>query len=149
MRKASRAIVIKENNFLVMDRNKFGLKYLSLIGGEIEPGETAVQALYREVQEETGITITNPRLVIVEDAGDIYGVQYIYLCDYVSGEPKLADDSPEALITMNQQNIYTPTWVALDLLEQSNLQPKELKESIVNFIANGFPDQPISLTIRD
>ena len=40
----------------------------------------------------------NPRLVFVENAGDIYGMQYIYLCEYVGGEPALNPESDEYAI---------------------------------------------------
>ena len=79
MRYASRAVVIKDNQLLLMHRNKFGMEYYALVGGGVDPGETPEQALYREVTEEASITIANERLVILEDAGKMYGIQYIYL----------------------------------------------------------------------
>ena len=38
MRRASRGIVIKDNNLLVMHRNKFGTEYDTLPGGNVEAG---------------------------------------------------------------------------------------------------------------
>ena len=55
MRTAVRAIIIKDNNLLVMHRNKFGNEYLTLVGGGVELNETKEQALVREVIEETSI----------------------------------------------------------------------------------------------
>jgi ADP-ribose pyrophosphatase YjhB (NUDIX family) len=46
MRKAVRAIIIKDDKLLVMNRNKFGKVYDTLPGGNVEIGETLEQALY-------------------------------------------------------------------------------------------------------
>jgi ADP-ribose pyrophosphatase YjhB (NUDIX family) len=148
MRTTARAIVIKNDQLLVMDRNKFGLKYLSLIGGEKEIDESLEECLVRELHEETGISIINPRLVIIEDAGEMYGIQYIYLCDYQSGDPKLDPTSTEAKINKNGLNLYTPIWLPLNELQSSNLLPVELKETLINFIKDGFPKQPINLAVK-
>ena len=56
MRKTARAILLKDDQILLMDRNKFARKYRALVGGKIEIGETPEQALRREVLEEASIT---------------------------------------------------------------------------------------------
>lgn len=50
--------------FVKQQRGPFAGAWL-LPGGGIEPGETAEAAVVREVQEETGILIGNPRFVAV------------------------------------------------------------------------------------
>lgn len=147
MRQAVRAIVVKDDHLLVMKRNKFGHEYYSLVGGGIDMGETAEQALYREVSEETGLAITNHRLVITEDAGSMYGIQHIYQCDYVAGEPALAPNSAEALIQAGGQNLFQPLWLPLADLPTSNLLPKELKAVLLTGLADNFAGAPIALTI--
>lgn len=146
MRKAVRAIIIHENKLLVMHRNKFGTEYYSLIGGAIGWGETPTQSLFREIKEESGVVVTNARLVIVQEAGDPYGTQYIYLCEYVSGEPVLDPTSPEAAINKLGQNIYTPTWLELSKLHEVNFVAKVLKEPILEGATHGFPDEPIEIS---
>ncbi|HVX24549.1 MAG TPA: NUDIX domain-containing protein [Candidatus Saccharimonadales bacterium] len=148
MRTAARAIIDKDGQLLVMHRNKFGQEYYALIGGGVDFGEAPEQALLREIHEEASLTIANPRLVIIEDAGPIYGRQYIYTCDYVSGEPQLSPDSDEAKISAAGQNTYEPRWLPVDALATTNLLPVELKEALVDGLANGWPEQPIELTIR-
>ncbi len=147
MRISVRAIVIKDNKLLVMDRNRFGDKFISLVGGAVEIGESQESALKREVSEEASLEIANPKLVIIEEAGEIYGLQYIYLCDYVSGDPKLSEGSIESKIARNGQNLYLPMWLDIKDLELSNLLPVELKKQLIDFIKNGFPSEPIKLTI--
>ena len=147
MRRAVRAIVIKDQSILVMHRNKFGQEFYALVGGGIDYGESPEQALYREVTEETGLAITNHRLVIVEDAGDVFGMQYIYTCDYVGGEPALAADSSEALIHAKGQNLYTPLWLPLSELPNVILQPRELQAVLLQHAGKAWPAEPIELTI--
>jgi ADP-ribose pyrophosphatase YjhB (NUDIX family) len=149
MRRAARAIIVKDNQLLVMHRNKFGQEYCALPGGGVDLGEAPEQTLYRELAEETGVTVNNHRLVILEHAGTMYGDQYIYLCDYVSGEPVLAADSAEAMITAAGKNLYEPGWLPIDQLPTANLLPRELSDLLVEKLANGWPDQPIELTIQD
>ena len=56
-------------------------------GGRVEEGETPEDTVLREVTEETTVRIANPKLVYVEEPNDgRWGTQYIYLCEYVSGE---------------------------------------------------------------
>ena len=144
MRSAVRAIVIKDNALLVMHRNKFGEEYDTLVGGGVDLGETAEQSLHRELAEEAGITIANPRLVFVEEAGDPYGPQYIYFCDYVSGEPALGPHSDEAKINALGQNLYAPKWLPLkDFLHAPFLSPT-LKRHILYSLQHGWPQRPIT-----
>jgi ADP-ribose pyrophosphatase YjhB (NUDIX family) len=149
MRQAVRAIVVKDGNLLVMHRNKFGLEYYALPGGAMDMGEEQLQTLHRELGEETSIQVANPRLVIIEDAGDMYGMQYIYLCDYAGGEPALMPESEEAKINALGSNLYEPRWLPLADLPQTNLLPKELKQAVIEGLAKGFPDTPLQLKIQD
>lgn len=142
-RQAVRAIVIKDGELLVMHRNKFGAIYETLPGGNVEVGETHEQAVDREVSEETSITLGAKKLVFVEEAGDPFGTQFIFLCDYVSGEPKLAEDSEEAHINKLGKNLYEPKWVALSELDQLPFLSEKLRDAIVNAVSNGFPTEPV------
>lgn len=142
MRKAARAIIIKDDQLLVMHRNKFGQQYFTLVGGGVDFGETAEQSLMREISEETGMQVENPRLVFIEEAGDPYGTQYIYLCDHVSGEPKLPPESIEAKIAEAGQNLYIPMWLPLSDLPQTNFLSERLKTAVLEGVKNGFPKEP-------
>ncbi len=139
MRRAARAIIIKDNHLLVMNRNKFGTIYDTLPGGNVELGETPEQAVYRELEEETSIKFKNPRLVFVEHSDDIYGDQYIYLAEYVSGEPALHPDAEERAINAMGKNLYTPVWLPLEKFESAPFLSDKLQEKIMNGINNGWP----------
>lgn len=140
MRRAVRAIVILDNKLLVMHRNKFGVEYDTLPGGGVDVGEALEQALVRELQEETQVVVSEPRLVFIEHAGDPYGDQYIYLCNYVSGEPELSADSDEAAIDKLGKNLYQPAWLEVsELVERSFVSPK-LKQHLLHAFVNGWPE---------
>lgn len=72
----------------------------SLPGGRIEPGERAVDAALRELDEETGVRARITGLIDVvdglfPDAGRHY-VLIDYLAEWTSGEPVAGDDAADA-----------------------------------------------------
>lgn len=146
MRRAARGIVIKDNQLLVMHRNNFGAVYATLPGGSVEVGETPEQALYREFAEETMVTIGNPRLVFVEHAGNMYGDQYIFLCDYVAGEPQLHPESEEMHINKLGKNLHEPAWLPLDELPKTLFLSDELQKRILACVQNGWPQMTEEFT---
>lgn len=141
MRKAVRAIIIKDDSLLVMNRNKFGVVYDTLPGGNIELGETPEQALYRELQEETMIEFTNPRLVYIEHSDAIYGDQHVFLCDYVSGEPQLHPEAEEQHINKLGKNLYKPMWLPFEQLKTAPFLSDKLQEKLIQAIEQGWPEQ--------
>ena len=123
-----------------MKRNKFGSEYYTLIGGHVEIGESTGAALLRELHEETQIQIKNPRLVYIESAPAPYGEQFVYYCQYVSGEPELHPDSDERKINILGNNMYDPMWLPVSKLEKVTFRSKTLKKNILLHITNGFPN---------
>ncbi len=145
MKHAIRAIVTNGDKLLVMKRNKFGKQYYTLIGGGIEMGEELEVALRRELDEETGLTVGSVRLVYVEEPGAPYGTQYVFLCEYLGGEPVLSPDTPEAHISAAGQNTYEPTWLPIAELADSNFVSGSLKVELVEALEHGFPDEPMQI----
>lgn len=139
MRKAVRAIIIKDNQLVVMHRNKFGTEYDTLPGGNVELGESLEQALYREVEEETMLKFNHPRLVFVEHSDAIYGDQYIYLCEYISGEPELHAEAEERHINKLGKNLYEPKWLPLDELNTAPFLSDNLKQKLLDGHLYGWP----------
>lgn len=149
MRRAVRAIVIKDDQLLVMHRNKFGVEYDTLPGGRIEIGESPQQALLRELDEETMVKIDNQRLVFIEHAGLPYGDQYIFLCDYMSGEPSLRSDSEEMVINNLGDNLYQPNWLKLGELSKKPFVSEQLKHKMLHALKNGWPEIPEEFSDSD
>lgn len=146
MRRASRAIIIKDGKLLVTKRNKFGNEYYILIGGGVDVGETLEQALYRELAEESGVKVTNPRPVFTENSGFMYGHQHVFLCEYVSGEPVLHPDSVEAKISAMGKNTYEPVWLSLEDLANVPFRSDRLRKAILDGVKHGFPAQAVDIT---
>lgn len=142
MRKAVRAIIIKNSKLLVMHRNKFGKEYETLPGGNIELGETAEQALARELHDETQFNITNLRLVFIEHCEPPYGHQYIYLADTDGLEPVLRPGSEEDHINKLGKNLYQPMWLPLHDLKRLPFVTGELKNHIIDSLDKGWPETP-------
>ena len=55
-------LIHKNGKYLLQDRIKNDWKGYTLPGGHIEQGESIVDAVIREMQEETGLTIRHPHL---------------------------------------------------------------------------------------
>jgi len=90
---AGHALIEREGKYLVTRRSKksayMPLKW-DIPGGIVEPGETVKDAIYREVKEETGLTIKIGRVVYVYANRDQIPLrqtfQTVYHCKYISGE---------------------------------------------------------------
>ena len=54
------------SRILLQNRVKKGWRGYALPGGHVEPGESFVDAVVREMKEETGLTVIEPRLVGVK-----------------------------------------------------------------------------------
>jgi mutator protein MutT len=98
------AVVIHDGRVLLIRRGKEPLRGRWVVpGGTVEHGEELHEALVREVQEETGVTVRPREVVLVFDRilreeGQVtyHYVIIDYLCDYVSGTPRAGSDAEEA-----------------------------------------------------
>jgi len=128
-----------------MYRNKFGHEYYTLLGGGIDAGETPEQSLAREVMEESGYRISSMRPVFIEEAGDPYGTQYIYVCTVDGAEPRLSPVSDEAHIHALGQNLFVPQWIPLASFGTIEFRSPALQRAILHGVTHGFPAQPVVL----
>jgi ADP-ribose pyrophosphatase YjhB (NUDIX family) len=99
------AAIIRDGHVLVARRNRgpaYGL--WTLPGGVVEAGETVTQALIREIDEETGMTVeplalAGHREVVVRDAAGKVERHFVILCfasRWIAGEPSLNEELAEA-----------------------------------------------------
>jgi 8-oxo-dGTP diphosphatase len=145
MKQAVRAIVVRDDKILVMHRNKFGHEYYTLLGGGVHMAETIDQALVRQVMEESSLRVTGAQLVFMQDGGDMYGLQHVYVCQVEGSELRLDPHSEEAKINQLGQNLYTPQWVALADFPALSFRTPLLQQAILLGLQHGFPSQPVQL----
>lgn len=140
---AARAIIINNNQLLVIRRQRpNGKQYMVTPGGRLEPGEDPEQALIRELAEETMVTVQRPQLVFIEDPNDgVWGKQYFYLCEYVSGTPRLHPESEELAAQNRGDGTYEPMWFPVEKIPDPTypLLSERLGQEIVEAVATGFP----------
>ena len=78
------AAILHNGQILLIQHREHGngRSYWLLPGGGREADETSEQCLIREVQEETGLTVTVERLLLDDPApaGDVYQRLHTYLC---------------------------------------------------------------------
>lgn len=146
MKQAARAIITEADKILVMHRNKEGNEYFTLVGGQVQEGETVEEALAREVREETGLQITGFQLVFTEDHPEPYNQQYIYLCSVAPhGDIALQDYSEEAMLNKLSIDIHKPFWVSYNSFDNLPFRTPQLQAAIINGLTQGFPTSPIKL----
>ena len=94
-------VVFHENRVLLVKRNKAPAKgQWAIPGGRVEPGETMVQAVQRELLEETGIVVRVSdtcylfeSLVNGPDGALLFHYVIVdFLAHYISGDPAPASD---------------------------------------------------------
>lgn len=146
-RNRSAGIVIKDNKVLLIHRFNKGDEYYVFPGGGVEEGETPEQAAVREIDEETTITVV-PKSFLYHINWDTGEENFFYLCEYVSGKPKLQPDCIEIEQMKNGEQFFEPMWVEIDKLPNLKLYQLEIRDLFLNDYKNGFSDQTQELFIK-
>jgi 8-oxo-dGTP diphosphatase len=102
---AASAAIVRDGKILVVRRARPpALGLFTLPGGVVEVGETLIEAVAREVREETGmivepVAMAGFRETIVRDAQDRVERHFVILCfaaRWQAGEPVLNEELSEA-----------------------------------------------------
>ena len=86
-------LIRRGDEYLLQDRVKKDWKGFTLPGGHVEPGESIVDAVVREMKEETGLTVEHPKLCGVkqfpisgESGENGRYLVFLFVADKFSGE---------------------------------------------------------------
>jgi len=99
------AVIIRDGEFLAVRRARAPMQGLfTLPGGGVETGESLAEAVAREVQEETGLTIEpialagHREVVTRDDTGRVqrHFVILTFAARWAAGEPRLNEELLEA-----------------------------------------------------
>jgi predicted acetyltransferase/ADP-ribose pyrophosphatase YjhB (NUDIX family) len=123
------AVVERDGKVLVIRRHLDGRDYAVLPGGGIEDGETAEEAVVRELREECSLDGTVAELLLEGDHGG-RSTSYFRISD-VDGEPVLGG---EEAASQDDSNQYHPMWAAPQDLELMGLLPDGLAELVVGWL---------------
>ena len=87
-------LIHNEKQYLLQDRISEDWKGFTLPGGHVEKGESIVDAVIREMKEETGLTVSNPKLCGVKQFPIEEGryIVFLFTVDEYSGELISSDE---------------------------------------------------------
>lgn len=133
------AIVVKNSQILLGKRGTYKGKPIlesgkwALIGGFLDRDETLEQAVKREVKEESGWEISNPRLLRVNDfpnrpMEDRQNVDMIFIADAVN-ENKTSNEEVMELKWFDLNDLPPNENIAFDHADDIELYKKYLKEN--------------------
>ncbi len=137
------AIIISDNRLLAMKDERSPYYYLP--GGRVAMGETAEQAVIREIKEELGVTATIARPLWLNQAfftEDVDKLRYHELCLYFLMDITDTDllSRGNRFISKEGSRTHTFEWLAFDRLKEEYFYPLFLKKDIFHL--------PDVLTIR-
>ena len=137
------AMIISGNRILAMHDEHS--PYFYLPGGRVKMGETAEQAVVREIWEELGVTLKIARPLWLNQAfftEDVDGIRYHELCIYFLMDISNTDLSERSnSFTLTEgKHTHTFEWLEFDRLKDEYFYPIFLKNEIF--------DLPKEFTIR-
>lgn len=126
---AAHALIQKDGKYLVTKRpenDDWMPNFWDTPGGTIDFGEKILDALVREVKEETDLNVKVGNVIFCYNhlSGERHQFELVYLCEYIGGDIKL-----------DPQEHSEYKWVTLEELE--SLEKIEFLEALFKFLKNG------------
>lgn len=125
---AAHALIQKDGRYLVTKRpsdDDWMPNFWDTPGGTIDFGEKILDALVREVKEETDLTVKVGNVIFCYNhlSGERHQFELVYLCEYIGGDIKL-----------DPQEHCEYKWVNLEELE--SLEKIEFLKALFKFLKN-------------
>ena len=122
-------LVRSGDNYLLQNRLKKDWPGFSLPGGHVEKGESIVNSVIREVKEETGLSIFNPKLCGIKQFPVENGRYLVFLF--------VADEFEGEVVSSSEGEMH---WINKNNLDDYNLVPDfhDLLKVMLNDNMNEF-----------
>ena len=130
MKNRAVAVIITNNEVLLMRRIKNGEEYFCLPGGTMETGESPEDTVAREIKEELNldIKIEKPLFQIQNQGRE----EFYFLVKEFSGTVELGGEEKERMTEANQ---YYPVWLKLsEMFALPNFYPALAKQKLNEII---------------
>ena len=134
-------ILIQHDEIALIERHRLGRHYYVFPGGGVEPGENFVQALVREMEEETGLNVTVQRLV-----ADVWfrgSPQHYFLVDAVGGIFGNGQGEEYTLPLSPEVGTYHPVWIPVRELAHQPVLPPVIANLVLGSYLHRWPDNPL------
>lgn len=112
-------MIKKGESYLLQNRIKKDWAGYTFPGGHVEPGESIVMSVIREIKEETGLTIKDPRLVGIKQFPILNGryIVFLFEADEFMGEIKDSEEGKVGWFTKEELNNLNLVNDFMELLE--------------------------------
>ncbi|MEK7184275.1 MAG: NUDIX domain-containing protein [Patescibacteria group bacterium] len=144
------AVVMHEGKILLMHRMSGEKEYYVFPGGKVEQGETPELAVLREILEEASMEVVVDKLLyhLTYDSGE---QQYFYLCNHVSGDPKLGEGNEMEMMKTGAEHgaqSFNPVWHDASQLKPLLLYPLEVKDLLIEDMQTNYANCPCELEFK-
>lgn len=124
----ARAIILNDQNILLIHRFVNGKEHYTLPGGHIEEGESEEKALIREIKEETNLKAKIDKKLWTLEHPINKSKHHFFLVSKFSGKLKLG--GPEAIKNCKDDQ-FILEWHEIKEIPKLNIVPEVLKKKII------------------
>jgi 8-oxo-dGTP diphosphatase len=140
----ARAILIRDDEVALIQRDRDGRRYYVFPGGGIETGETPQSAVVREVREELGLIVSvNALIASVAIQGDVH---LFFTVQIVGGSFGSGDGEEITSPSSPGSGTYKPIWVPITELTSLLVYPSSMIDVIVDGFQGRWPPTPLFLS---